>query len=124
MSWRYFLVSRCIEQSLGAFDALTEIGIADRGGGDQIRGPAEELLQSLLETEEGIDVGAGLQRFELDQEIEIAARRIEIVARCRAEHIEPPYMEAAAQVLQFLAMVCNVRDHRPLHTADEYSRTR
>src|SRR5690348_8704419 len=102
MSPRYFFVSRRIKQSLGVFDALTKIGIADRGGGDQIHGPAEQLLQSLLEAEEGVDIGAGLQGLELDQKIDIAARRIKVcLTRRRAEYFQPPHAEAAAQVSQF-----------------------
>jgi len=61
--------------------------------------------------------------IEFDQEIEIALRRVEIVPRRRAENIEPPHMETAAQIPQFLAMQCNVGDHRPLHAPIEHSTT-
>src|SRR5207248_2486474 len=58
---------------------------------------------------------------ELDEEVEVAPRRVEISARRRAKNIEPPHVETAAQSAQFLPMQCNVGDHQRLQNSDKYS---
>ena len=67
-------------------------------------GLPKSCSNEFLEAEKGVSVAAGRYGLELDEEIEIAARRIEILARRRAEKVEPPHVETAAQFPQFLAV--------------------
>src|SRR5580658_2875930 len=103
----------------GTLHAFAEIWIPDRRGGDQVHWRAEELLQRFLEAEKGVGVGAGRHRLEFDQEIEIAVLGVEILARRRAEKVEPPYVELSAQFPQFLAVRRNVGNHRTLHARNQ-----
>lgn len=62
---------------------------------DEIDGAGEQSFQRLLEIEKLPEIV--LSRCELDQEIDIAACRVEITPRRRAEHVEPPHLETPAQ---------------------------
>src|SRR5208282_1548711 len=116
------LGSRCKNRLPRTLDARLHIRVTKRARLDEIDAAAEQCFKRLFEPEIALErprvrrVG-----IELDEEIEIAPRRVEIAVRCRPENIEPPHAEAAAQVLQFLTMHCNVVDHRRLHASIEYS---
>ena len=69
----------------------------DRFAVDKIDAPRQQGFQRRFEVQKAREFV--FRRGELDQEIEIAARRIEIAARRRAEHVEAAYVEAAAQAL-------------------------
>src|SRR2546427_9989653 len=75
MSYRYFLASSRIEQDLGTLDRLPEVRVLDRGSDDQVDGPAEELLQSLAQTEVVVRVLAGRLWLEHHQEVDVAFAR-------------------------------------------------
>src|SRR5262245_42728107 len=51
--------------------------------------------------------------IELDQEIEVAAAGVEIIACGRAEQIEPPHVKSTAERLQFVPMLGDFVDHGP-----------
>ena len=91
----------------------------DRLAIDKIDTPRQQAFQRLLEVYKARKI---IVLFcELDQEINIAARRVEIAACSRTENLQPTHMKAAAQVPQLLAMQCNIGDHRPLQAGIEYS---
>ncbi len=74
-----------------------EIGIVMGGNIDQINFPAEKILHRSQQPKVpggGIDNSA---TTECDQEIEVAADRIEITARCRTEELESLDFEAIAK---------------------------
>src|SRR5262249_54413046 len=50
--------------------------------------------------------------FELHNKVQIAPLRVEIDAHRRAEKLEPPYMKAAADQLQFVAAPRDFVNHR------------
>ena len=85
-----------------ALDALFEIGIANCARLNKVDPTTEERLEQLFEPKIGLE-RPGRSALELDEEIEIAARRIEIIARRRAEKVEAAHVEAAAQMPQFLS---------------------
>src|SRR5580658_7828257 len=93
----------------------------DRLAVDKIDPPRQQGFQRLLEIQKAREFG--FLRGELDQEIEIAARRVEIAPRRRAEHVEAAHVEAAAQRRQLLAMGRNIGNHRRL-LKGEYSTLR
>jgi hypothetical protein len=75
-----FFDSGRIEQPARRGDPFEEVRIAQATQGYEIHRPPEHLLELLLETEEGIGETHTGRRFELDQEVEIAGRRIEAAA--------------------------------------------
>src|SRR3984957_11808613 len=86
-------------------DALLEIGIANRARLDKVDATAEQRLKRLFEAEKGLErQRLGRPRIELDQEIKIAARRVEIVTRRRAEQVKAADVEPATQFPQFLSI--------------------
>src|SRR3984957_13261559 len=86
-------------------DALFEVRIANRARLDKIDATAEQRLKRLFEAEKGLErQRLGRPRIELDQEIKIAARRVEIVTRRRAEQVKAADVEPATQFPQFLSI--------------------
>jgi len=69
-------------RALASFDARLEIGIAHRGGLDEIDRAAQQILKGLLEAKIRLQgKRVGMTAIELDQEIDIASLRVEIAAR-------------------------------------------
>lgn len=68
-------------------------------------------LESIFQTEEGVENGVCV-RFELHQEIGIAALRVEVDgARGRAEHLQPTDFVASAEMGDFGALLIDERMH-------------
>ena len=85
-------------------DAGPDVGIAERRRHHQVHRSAQKLAKLPPQVAigfEGVDVRA---RIELDQEIHIAARRVEIVAQGRTKHLQAAHMEAPAQGRDLLAV--------------------
>src|SRR5262245_22482993 len=85
-------------------DAGPDIGIAERRRHHQVYRSAQKLTKLPPQVAigfEGVDVRA---RIELDQEINIAARRVEIVPQGRTEHFQAAHVEAPTQGRDLLAV--------------------
>jgi len=85
------------ERSFLRCDAPSQIRVLQRGFGDEIHFALKEGFQRLAQAEIGVGVTARQHRFELDEEINVAALRVEAVADGGAEKIEPANPELAAQ---------------------------
>src|SRR5436190_8897595 len=104
MSWRYFLASICIEQCLGLLDGLPEVGVLDGRPDDEIDGPAQQQLERFEQAEVGIGVLPWRKSLEVDQKVEIAPLRVEVVARRRAEQRQAAHVMTPAELGQLGAM--------------------
>src|SRR5579884_1047523 len=77
--------------------SAAQIRVFDRSLGQQGRLGAGTALRAFAQPEAGLGVFSRRHLLERDQEIEIAARRVEAADRGRAEQVEPAHAEAAAQ---------------------------
>src|SRR3954471_8803240 len=75
----------------GLFDGGPEIRVLDRLSLQQVHAPAEQAFEVGEEPEERLGMPGGWHGLELDQEIEVAPRRLELVAGPRAEQVEARY---------------------------------
>jgi hypothetical protein len=101
MSYKYFFVSRGIQERLGLLDGLAEVGIFDRGGDNQIHRATKKRLQSFQKTEISVRISARRWRIELNEKIKIAFAR-PILTRCGgSEQLQTPHMVAAAKRSEF-----------------------
>src|SRR5215469_10376140 len=94
--------SRFKDRLPGGLDARLEVRVADGTCFNEIDRTTEQLLQCFFEVEISAERHCPwIAAVELDQKIQIAARRIEIAAAGgRAEQVEPANMKAPAQCPQ------------------------
>lgn len=74
--------SPCIQILTFALNALTRVGIAQVGFGNEIDRAFEESFQPFLQRQIGLRISCGFKIFELNQEIEIAVLGVKIVPGC------------------------------------------
>src|SRR4030066_1349862 len=95
--------SACIDIAAFAGDALTKIGVGEAAAGDEIDRSPEQFFRPFLEGEIGWRVAGRRHVVELDQEVEVAVGRVEVVADGRAEDIQSPRAGMTAQLGDFFA---------------------
>lgn len=85
-------------------DRGQDVRVADRPFGNQIDLAAEHKFQVVLEAEIDIQRILVVCGIELDQEIQVAARFVEIIASRRAKQLEAHHASAPAGRGNFMAM--------------------
>ena len=99
--------SACIDQLALGIDAVAEVRVFKAAIGHELNLPTEERLQAFLQREVGIGILGWRKFVELDKEIEIAGRRIEVGSNGGAENIQPPGTGTSAQVGDLVAVQLN-----------------
>src|SRR4051794_22002115 len=128
MSNRYFSISGCIELSLCQLDRLPEEWIVDSGHADEIDRASEQLLDRELEVEVRMPAITPAARVELDDEVDIAAGRVERAFYRGAEYGQPLDAVSAAELANLVQMIGDdgwQRSHIeivPLRGAQSYNR--
>jgi hypothetical protein len=97
MSYKYIRGSRRVDKVLGALYRLTEIGVLERRTDYEIDVSSEQRFECFEQAEISVRPRAGLGRFELDQEIDVAVARTVLPRGDGAEHIESFDMKSPAK---------------------------
>src|SRR3954468_23363462 len=84
----------------GLFDGGPEIRVLDRLSLQQVHAPAKQAFEVGEEPEERLGMPGGRHRLELDQEVEVAPPRLELVAGPGAEQVEARNEVLPAKVSQ------------------------
>ena len=105
MSKRNFLASSRIEQGLGFFHRLPEIGVRDRRFDHEVHPPLEQLLQRLQQAEIAVGVSGSNGRLKLYQQVQVAFAGVKRLRGGRPEEFQPPDPMPPAERFQLLAML-------------------
>jgi len=70
-------------------NAIAEVGVFQAGFRDEVYRPAEQCLQAFLERRVRVRVLRGRKIVELDREIEVAGRGVEVGPNGGAEDVQP-----------------------------------
>src|SRR5665213_3415098 len=112
MSQRYFSKSCCIEQHTIAINRLPQKRVPDRCVGQQVDGTMKKTHERVLQREVVSRISLHGQVLELHQNIDIAARRVEIIANSGTKDRQLPHVISLADCRDLFWIGLEMRIHQ------------
>ena len=103
--------SRGIELLPGALHHRSEVRVIQSGRMNQGDRVTEKRFQSFLQSEERVEPAGPIRGFELDEEIDVAVRRVDLPGARRPKYIQTPDSELPTQLDHLSSALTQFSDH-------------